>query len=378
MEVSGFIYVGLDPDTGFPSSLIGMDSDDTIVSSILPPQVRAVTTYVTNTSATSLNVTSVNGILGPTVVLDPDDLDDTSTTNKFVNQALKNKVQDIEASATRDQTDSEIENAYNNQVAQISAGEITAGTETSIRRFSPSDVSAMIDTHGITDHGALGGLLDDDHTQYVLADGTRDITGSLSVSEINVSANLNIASSSTTNIPRGYISTSQDRFAVNGSNIGSGADDLYVINGAGPFIYYETSTNGSVRTGANELGLGATPGYTISSIADSYLSGTIPAFYDNSAYYRTVVSSTGVYEIQAMLNVSATSEIDVIYQLKIDNVTDMTLVDTLAGITAPHYMLSKLQKVKFLNAGQEIRITLIGSATHLLGAGSNLLIRRIG
>lgn len=177
--------------------------------------------------------------------------------------------------------------------------------------------------------------------------------------------------------PRGYRATSKDRFAVNGSSIGSGADNLYVTNGAGPFIYYETSTNGSVRTGSNELGLGATPGYTVSSTPDSYLSGTIPAFYDNSAYFRTVVSSTGVYEIQAMLNVSSTSEIDVTYQLKIDNVADMTLVDTLVGITSPHYMLSKLQKVKFLNAGQEIRITLIGSAAHLLGAGSNLLIRRI-
>jgi hypothetical protein len=28
---------------------------------------------------------------------------------------------------------------------------------------------------GVTDHGALAGLLDDDHTQYVLADGSRDI-----------------------------------------------------------------------------------------------------------------------------------------------------------------------------------------------------------
>jgi len=30
---------------------------------------------------------------------------------------------------------------------------------------------------GVSDHGALTGLADDDHTQYVLADGTRDITG---------------------------------------------------------------------------------------------------------------------------------------------------------------------------------------------------------
>jgi len=30
---------------------------------------------------------------------------------------------------------------------------------------------------GVTDHGALTGLVDDDHTQYALADGSRDISG---------------------------------------------------------------------------------------------------------------------------------------------------------------------------------------------------------
>lgn len=34
---------------------------------------------------------------------------------------------------------------------------------------------------GVEDHGALTGLLDDDHTQYLLADGTRDVTGQFTV-----------------------------------------------------------------------------------------------------------------------------------------------------------------------------------------------------
>ncbi len=46
------------------------------------------------------------------------------------------------------QTDSEIETAYNNQVTKVSAGEITAGTETAVRRFSPADVKSIVDTHG--------------------------------------------------------------------------------------------------------------------------------------------------------------------------------------------------------------------------------------
>jgi hypothetical protein len=179
-------------------------------------------------------------------------------------------------------------------------------------------------------------------------------------------------------LPRGYIAKTDDRFAVDGSGIGSGANNLYVTNGAGPFIYYETSTNGSVRNGANEFGLGAVPTYTVSSTPDSYLSGTIPAFYEQDTYCRTIVSSTGVYEIQSMLNLSATSEIDVIYNIKIDNVAIANLADTIVGIAAPHFRVVKLQAVKFLTAGQEIRVSLTAGANHLIGSGSNLLIKRIG
>lgn len=38
----------------------------------------------------------------------------------------------------------------------------------------------------LTDHGALAGLTDDDHTQYLLADGSRDITGAQFTREIQV------------------------------------------------------------------------------------------------------------------------------------------------------------------------------------------------
>lgn len=54
----------------------------------------------------------------------------------------------VEDGATADQSDSEIETAYNNQVWQVSGAEKTAWTETAVRRFSPADVKWMIDTHG--------------------------------------------------------------------------------------------------------------------------------------------------------------------------------------------------------------------------------------
>src|SRR5690606_30706776 len=34
---------------------------------------------------------------------------------------------------------------------------------------------------GVTDHGALTGLSDDDHTQYLLADGSRTLSGNLTI-----------------------------------------------------------------------------------------------------------------------------------------------------------------------------------------------------
>ena len=46
----------------------------------------------------------------------------------------------------------------------------------------PKHVSfSWTDGTGINDHGLLTGLLDDDHPQYLLTDGTRALTGDLSV-----------------------------------------------------------------------------------------------------------------------------------------------------------------------------------------------------
>lgn len=54
------------------------------------------------------------------------------------------KLDGIETAATADQSDSEIETAYNNQVAAASQAEMEAGTETAIRRMSPLRVAQAI------------------------------------------------------------------------------------------------------------------------------------------------------------------------------------------------------------------------------------------
>ncbi len=71
----------------------------------------------------------------------------TTSDAGVMSSSDKTKLDGIETGATADQSDSEIETAYNNQVAQVSAGEKTAGTETGIRRFSPKDVADMAGDH---------------------------------------------------------------------------------------------------------------------------------------------------------------------------------------------------------------------------------------
>ena len=59
--------------------------------------------------------------------------------------ADKTKLDGIEASATTDQTDAEIETAYNNQVAVATQAEAEAGTSTDVKRFTPQRVKQAID-----------------------------------------------------------------------------------------------------------------------------------------------------------------------------------------------------------------------------------------
>lgn len=105
-----------------------------------------------------------------------------SASNRFANAHVDSidlngtTVTSLENGATADQSDSEIETAYNNQVGQVSGGEKTAGTETAIRRFAPQDIHDMIDTHAPGGGGggdAWGDAVDADIVPD--ADGTRDL-----------------------------------------------------------------------------------------------------------------------------------------------------------------------------------------------------------
>jgi hypothetical protein len=68
-------------------------------------------------------------------------------------------------------------------VTRSAAGGIAATTVEGALIELAEDIAAVEGGGGgVTDHGALTGLGDDDHTQYLLAAGTRELTGNLSVS----------------------------------------------------------------------------------------------------------------------------------------------------------------------------------------------------
>ena len=111
----------------------------------------------------------------------------------------------------------------------ILIGRITFQEGTAVLSSVASAFSTSLPSGSSSDHGSLGGLLDDDHTQYVLVDGTRSMTGNLTTSA-NVSATAFIGSgaaltgvltslsgSSTTDLSEGtnlYYTTARSNTAI--------------------------------------------------------------------------------------------------------------------------------------------------------------------
>ena len=71
-------------------------------------------------------------------------------TYLFLTTTERSKLTGIETSATADQSDAEIETAYNNQVAACSQGLVEAGVSTAICRITPERVSQAIDALGFS------------------------------------------------------------------------------------------------------------------------------------------------------------------------------------------------------------------------------------
>jgi len=93
---------------------------------------------------------------------------DESHLDASVNASLDLADSAVQTDTNTQLSDSDVEAAYNNQVGQVSAAEISAGTEPSVRRFSPDDIEAMIQAH------AVGGSSQTESFIVPLGDETTD------------------------------------------------------------------------------------------------------------------------------------------------------------------------------------------------------------
>ncbi len=84
----------------------------------------------------------------------------------------------VENGATADQTDSEIETAYNNQVAQVTTTQKDESSDTTVRRFSPKDIADIAGTGDniITDSTTARTLALTDSTRHIEMTNSSSIT----------------------------------------------------------------------------------------------------------------------------------------------------------------------------------------------------------
>lgn len=115
----------------------------------------------------SLNVLAGVGVVGNITVTGTVDGRDVATDGT--------KLDGIEAGATADQTNVEIETAYNAQVPAVSQAEAEAGTEVAIRRWSPLRVAQAI--AALETDAAPGGAVN----QFQFNDGAGGFAGSSSL-----------------------------------------------------------------------------------------------------------------------------------------------------------------------------------------------------
>lgn len=120
-------------------------------------------------------------------------------------------------------------------------------------------------TGGVTDHGALTGLADDDHTQYLLADGTRQLTGNMSVAGGVTIDGVDISGHASRHLPGGSDALSTATPVAIGTSLSEGSSSSYArsdhvhtvdISSINRIIYevnYSTLANNTFADGTEVL-----------------------------------------------------------------------------------------------------------------------------
>jgi len=120
-------------------------ADDTVQKALETLDDLAIPSGVTNLAVTT--TTTTNTITSSTGT-DAEITEATGSEAGLMTVAHHDKLDGIAAGATTDQSDSEIETAYNNQVAEMSDATIITGTSTTPERVSAADLKLAAETHG--------------------------------------------------------------------------------------------------------------------------------------------------------------------------------------------------------------------------------------
>lgn len=203
------------PPSGVLAHTLDEHSDVVITSPTTNEVLKYDGTNWVNDTGGGGAVDSVNGFTG-VVVLDPDDLDDTATTNKFTTAAEITKLAGIEALA--DVTDAgNVGSAINSASTDDTIDDTdTFGytTGSTLKKSAWSNLKSLLTTvfnavyapiaKGVTngdshdhnggdgaqiDHGGLAGLSDNDHPQYGLIASANTWTNNNSIESVATTGN---------------------------------------------------------------------------------------------------------------------------------------------------------------------------------------------
>lgn len=139
--------------------------------------------------------------------------------------------------------------------------------------YNGSEIGTGGGSGGVSDHGALTGLADDDHSQYLLANGNRFMSGNLSIGDNNIYdvATIYFSLGMTSSVPRvGASETDLTMMAPGAVQLISGGTilvqvDSLGLNCNGNDIYNVGAISASSYTVNSELDLG---GNDLSGITD--------------------------------------------------------------------------------------------------------------
>ena len=204
-------------------------------------------TDVTANNAKVTNATHTGDVTGATALTIADDAVTNAKSANVATQTIKGRntagtgdpedltatqvrsIINVEDGATADQTDAEIETAYNNQVSEVTQAEAEAGTVTTVKRWTPERVKQAID--------ALGG---GGGSSVYTSDGT------LSGDRIMTMANRTFSFSSTSGYP--IINNSVGASASGQKILEIKATHLGAVTGCGGYIDF-SSANGNYNVG---------------------------------------------------------------------------------------------------------------------------------